>query len=153
MDICVIIRGFLCFNIFCTLLLMLLFHIREGSKFSNGLQVQTIQTGDLDDKQSKLLSAIPKLLVELRKQMVPYPNEYFYGRGIVLTVGIFQLSFAKVNLKMIELSNTRLPIEVTKIWRITKTKKCIIFSRFGIHRNRFLKTKSWFYSIVLLKST
>jgi hypothetical protein len=47
--------------------------------------------------------------------MISYPDEYFHGRGIVLTVGPNQLDFAEVNLKMIERSGTRLGVQVNKI--------------------------------------
>jgi hypothetical protein len=47
-----------------------------------------------------------------RKRIVPYPNNHFYGRGIVLTAGTNQIKYAKVNLKMMELTGTKLPIQV-----------------------------------------
>jgi hypothetical protein len=68
----------------------------------------------LTNKQNQSYSAILKSLDSLRQQIVPYPNEYFYGRGIVLTVGLKQLKYAKANLKMLELSNTRLPVQVNR---------------------------------------
>jgi hypothetical protein len=69
---------------------------------------------------SKPLSAVQKhefpiisqLLITLREQIISYPNEYFHGRGIVLTVGLDQWSFAEINLKMILLTGTRLPVQV-----------------------------------------
>jgi hypothetical protein len=69
-------------------------------------------TVPLNKERLDALSNISKLLISLRQQIVPYPNEYFHGRGIVLTVGQNQLGLAKVNLKMIELSGTRLPVQV-----------------------------------------
>ncbi len=69
----------------------------------------------LNDAQRDGFSAISELLISLRQQIIPYPNNYFYGRGIVLTVGPAQLKFAKVNLKMIEFSGTRLPVQVNII--------------------------------------
>ncbi|CAF3720196.1 unnamed protein product [Rotaria sordida] len=66
----------------------------------------------LNRAQERDFSAISKLLITLREQIVPYPNEYFHGRGIVLTVGQHQLKFAKVNLKMIEHSGTQLDIQI-----------------------------------------
>ncbi|CAF4331056.1 unnamed protein product, partial [Rotaria sordida] len=51
-------------------------------------------------------------LIKLREQIVPYPEEYFEGRGIVLTVGFAQASSEKVTLKMIELSGTQLPVQI-----------------------------------------
>jgi len=69
----------------------------------------------LNDERKSGFSAISKLLISLRQQIVPYPNEYFYGRGIVLTVGPSQLQLARVNLKMIEFSGTRLSVQVNII--------------------------------------
>ncbi|CAF3574084.1 unnamed protein product [Rotaria socialis] len=66
----------------------------------------------LDQDQANGFSAISKLLITLRQQMVPYPNDYFQGRGIVLTVGKSQLQFAEVNLKMIEVSGTQLDVQI-----------------------------------------
>lgn len=57
-------------------------------------------------------SEISRTLISLRQQIVRYPNEHFHGRGIVLSVGASQLKHAKVNVKMIELSGTRLPVQV-----------------------------------------
>lgn len=143
-------KVFLYFNIICTLLLILLFHIRSVNKmatipssiinlskshqitikFREQLIKQRLETHfqmydsstkicnekvELDAKLNQSLSVISKLLVELRGQIVPYPNEYFYGRGIVLTVGLLQMKYAKINLKMMELSHIQLPIEVEKI--------------------------------------
>ena len=51
-------------------------------------------------------------LATLRLKITPYPEEYFHGRGIVLTTGLRQLKFARVNLKMLEVSGTQLPIQV-----------------------------------------
>jgi hypothetical protein len=79
-------------------------------------------------KQEQDLSAISELLSNLRQQMIPYPNEYFHGRGIVLTVGPQQLKFTKVNLKMIERSGTQLPVQVN-----------LIVSRHTQKRSFFLK--------------
>ncbi len=69
----------------------------------------------LTTQQNRSFSAISKSLDSLRQKIVPYPNEYFHGRGIVLTLGMKQLKYAKANLKMLELSNTRLPVQVNRI--------------------------------------
>ncbi len=69
----------------------------------------------LDIERKDAFFAISKFLNSFRQQMVPYPNEYFHGRGIVLTVGPSQLTFARANLKMIEFSGTRLPVQVNII--------------------------------------
>jgi hypothetical protein len=72
-------------------------------------------TRSLNDDQVVAFGKISKKLATLRTQIISYPNEYFHGRGIVLTTGLGQLRFAKVNLKMIELTGTRLPVQVLSI--------------------------------------
>jgi hypothetical protein len=73
------------------------------------------KTNRLNKRQEKIFSKMSQLLIRLRKQMISYPDEYFHGRGIVLTVGPNQLDFAEVNLKMIERSGTRLGVQVNNI--------------------------------------
>ncbi|CAF1325480.1 unnamed protein product [Rotaria sordida] len=73
------------------------------------------KTQCLSEAQRKTFLAISKLLIALREQLVSYPNEYFHGRGIVLTTGSNQLKFTKVNLKMMEFSGTRLNVQVNII--------------------------------------
>jgi len=75
-------------------------------------------TNLLTDDQKRDFPRMSELLQKFRKQIVPYPNNYFYGRGIVLTAGPNQLKFAKVNLKMIELSGTKLPVQVRLIYSV-----------------------------------
>ena len=74
----------------------------------------------------KLFSALSTVLIKFRGQMVSYPNEYFQGRGIVLTVGREQFKYAKVNLKMIEHSGTRLPVQVNIIVLGQKKKNFLL---------------------------
>jgi hypothetical protein len=62
--------------------------------------------------EERAFDTISITLGTFRSQMIPYPNEYFHGRGIVLTTGKSQLKFAKINLKMLELTGTRLPVQV-----------------------------------------
>jgi hypothetical protein len=69
-------------------------------------------TNPLTNGEKHAFDIISVKLVTLRNQMISYPNEYFHGRGIVLTTGQRQLKFAKVNLKMLELTGTRLPVQV-----------------------------------------
>jgi len=76
---------------------------------------------------------ISKTLISLRQQIVSYPSEHFHGRGIVLTAGASQLRYAKVNVKMIELSGTRLPVQVN-----------IIISLYHLDRTSSIKTKILF---------
>ncbi len=69
----------------------------------------------LTAEQNESFLDISKSLDSLRQQIIPYPDEYFHGRGIVLTVGLQQMRLAKTNLKMIELTNTQLPVQVNRI--------------------------------------
>ena len=68
----------------------------------------------LNAEQNHSFAIVLKTLDSLRQKIVPYPNEYFQGRGIVLTIGSRQVQHAKANLKMIQLSNTRLPVQVNR---------------------------------------
>ena len=70
-----------------------------------------------DDEQNRNFNDVLKSLNSLRQQIVPYPNDYFHGRGVVLTVGQSQLPFARVNLKMLEFSGTQLPVQVNILTR------------------------------------
>jgi hypothetical protein len=69
-------------------------------------------SSSLTSKQNESFLTISKVLDSLRQQIVPYPNEYFHDRGIVLTVGMKELKLARSNLRMLQLSNTRLPVQV-----------------------------------------
>ncbi|CAF4043862.1 unnamed protein product [Rotaria sordida] len=69
-------------------------------------------TRSLSEDQQRHFHGISQLLQIFQQKIVPYPNNHFYGRGIVLTVGPSQLKFAEVNLKMIELTATKLPIQI-----------------------------------------
>ncbi|CAF4630191.1 unnamed protein product, partial [Rotaria sp. Silwood2] len=73
-------------------------------------QCQTIYP--LTEDQNLTFRKISDQLITLRTQIIPYPSEYFHGRWIVLTTGLGQLKFAKVNLKLLELTGTRLPVQV-----------------------------------------
>ena len=69
-------------------------------------------TSLLTNIQQRDFNSMFQLLTTFRQQIVPYPNDHFYGRGIVLSVGPNQFKFAQVNLKMIELTKTKLPVQV-----------------------------------------
>ena len=62
--------------------------------------------------QRSAFSTISQSLMTLRQQIISYPNEYFHGQGIVLTIGPDQWDFAKINLEMIQITGTRLPVQV-----------------------------------------
>ncbi|CAF5182335.1 unnamed protein product [Rotaria magnacalcarata] len=78
--------------------------------YNNSLGICNIKNS-LNAEQENAFPRISKLLIALRQQIATYPNQYFNGRGIVLTVGSSQLKLARVNLKMIELTHTRLPVQ------------------------------------------
>lgn len=63
-----------------------------------------------DEKEN--YDEIEKTLKKIQSEMISYPENYFSGRGIVLTMGDAQLPFIKVNLQMIEFTSTRLPVQV-----------------------------------------
>ncbi|CAF4120168.1 unnamed protein product [Rotaria sp. Silwood2] len=69
-------------------------------------------TSSLNTQGEHHFLPISKLLITLRQQMILYPNEYFHGLGIVLSVGHYQLPLARVNLKMIEHSGTKLHVQI-----------------------------------------
>ncbi|CAF5099847.1 unnamed protein product, partial [Rotaria sp. Silwood1] len=69
-------------------------------------------TYSLSADQKLAFRKISYQLITLRTQIIPYPREYFHGRGIVLTTGLVQLKFAKVNLRMLELTGTSLPVQI-----------------------------------------
>jgi hypothetical protein len=69
-------------------------------------------TNTLTDQQKDDFHKMSDLLRTFRKQIVSYPVDYFNGRGIVLTAGNQQIKFTRVNLKMIEITQTKLPVQV-----------------------------------------
>jgi hypothetical protein len=91
-----------------------LFHERLSSYnlFYNDSFPVCDKTNLLTNFQKNAFHKMSELLQTFRKQIIPYPNDHFYGRGIVLTAGPDQIKYAKVNLKMIELSGTKLPVQV-----------------------------------------
>jgi hypothetical protein len=68
--------------------------------------------GKLNPKDNQTLNGVARLLPQLRTQLVQYPHEYFKDRGIVLTVGPNQMPHTRFNLRIIEWSRTKLPVEV-----------------------------------------
>ena len=93
----------------------------------------------LTDEEKSAFQTISDTLITLRTRMIPYPNEYFQGRGIVLTTGSEQLDFAKINLKMLELTGTQLPVQVTNIIEVIETVYPF-YCRYGTHMYRFQRT-------------
>lgn len=71
-------------------------------------------TGNLSltDEQKDAFGKISTKLITLRTELIEYPKEYFHGRGIVLTAARKQLRYAKANLRMLETTGTRLPVQV-----------------------------------------
>ncbi|CAF3029877.1 unnamed protein product, partial [Rotaria sp. Silwood2] len=86
-------------------------HLATYSRMYDNAPRYCNTTRSLNKEQEQVFSRISKLLAILREQVVPYSNEYFHGRGIVLSVGSGQLALAKVNLKMIEHSGTQLNVQ------------------------------------------
>ncbi|CAF4327076.1 unnamed protein product, partial [Rotaria sordida] len=86
-------------------------HLASHSRFYDYSAGICNITDNLPRERPRILVNISELLIKLREQIVPYPEEYFEGRGIVLTVGFAQASSEKVTLKMIELSGTQLPVQ------------------------------------------
>ncbi|CAF4689989.1 unnamed protein product, partial [Rotaria sp. Silwood2] len=86
-------------------------HLASHSRFYDYSAGVCNVTNYLTGPQPHVLVNISELLLKLREQIVPYPEDYFEGRGIVLTVGFAQASSEKVSLKMIELSGTQLPVQ------------------------------------------
>jgi hypothetical protein len=77
--------------------------------------------------RNRAFHKMSELLQTFRKQIVPYPNDRFYGRGIVLTAGPNQIKFTKVNLKLIELTKTKLSVQVRFIYLVIFTRiKCFL---------------------------
>ncbi len=69
--------------------------------------------GTASVEQQQHFDKIAQALDEFRQQSIPlYSDDNFHGRGIVLTVGPLQIYQCKVNLKMIERTQTRLPVQV-----------------------------------------
>ncbi len=86
-------------------------------RYTNFLPVCN-KTNTLNESEKHAYQTMSQLLQTFRTQIKPYPNDYFNGRGIVLTAGRNQLKFAKVNLKMIELTKTKLSVQVGSIYSI-----------------------------------
>ena len=66
----------------------------------------------LTAEQKDAFNQIPAKLATLRTKLIEYPKEYFHGRGIVLTTGRKQLHYARINLRLLETTGTRLPVQV-----------------------------------------
>ena len=96
----------------------------------------------LTEEQTDAFNTISTKLLTLRTELIEYPAEYFHGRGIVLTAGKRQLKFAKINLRMLEVSGTRLPVQVHHhVFLKQNTSEINIassfFHRSGIHHIKF----------------
>jgi len=87
--------------------------LKSHSRFFDKSSPPCTLMGQLSFAQMQHLDKIAQVLKEFREQIKPtYPESQFHSRGIVLTVGVRQISLTKVNLKMIERTQTRLPIQV-----------------------------------------
>lgn len=71
----------------------------------------TIETLTIDEKQN--FDKIIQFITQFHQRNIPlYSDKQFNGRGIVLTVDRTQITQCKINLKMIEYIQTRLPVQV-----------------------------------------
>ena len=70
----------------------------------------------LSDEEEQLFTSMTMKLANLRTKLIPYPSEAFHARGIVLSVGRQQIRYAKINLRMLEVTGSRLPVQV--IYRV-----------------------------------
>ncbi|CAF4501389.1 unnamed protein product, partial [Rotaria sp. Silwood2] len=87
-------------------------HLASYSRMYDNAPSKCNTTSSLNTQGEHHFLPISKLLITLRQQMILYPNEYFHGLGIVLSVGHYQLPLARVNLKMIEHSGTKLHVQI-----------------------------------------
>ena len=116
-------------------------HLLSYSQFYNSSSYECKRKSN-DGQLERKLNATARLLPTLGRNIAPYPNDYFHGRGIVLTVGKYQLPFAKVNLEMIQHTRTRLPVQVSRSNHCYNLSKSLSLFRFGIHQKKF-KMKMW----------
>jgi hypothetical protein len=87
--------------------------LKSHSRFFDESSSSCNLIGQLDFDKMQHLDRIAQALEEFREKIKPiYPENYFHSRGIVLTLGDRQIPLTKVNLKMIERTKTRLPIQV-----------------------------------------
>ena len=85
---------------------------------------------------------IEKMLTKIRSETIPYPENDFTGRGIVLTMGAPQLPFIKVNLQMIAYTSTRLPVQVSIDLFCQEAQSTSSSARSGIHRLKYRETSA-----------
>ncbi len=87
--------------------------LRSHARFFNESFTSCNTTEILTAEQKEHFDKIAQVLAQFRQQTIPlYSENQFNGQGIVLTVGVPQISQCKVNLKMIEHTATRLPVQV-----------------------------------------
>jgi hypothetical protein len=87
--------------------------LRSHARFFEQLSSLCDTTESLTTEQKQYYDKMIEILLQLRQQTIPsYQEGQFNGRGIVLTVDAAQVSQYMVNLKMIEYTQTHLPIQV-----------------------------------------
>ena len=86
--------------------------LKSHAKFYNSDSSVCQLNEKLKVEEELLLANATQILPLLKSQLSTYPDEYFEGRGIVLTVGQNQLLHTKFNLRIIEWLKTKLPVEV-----------------------------------------
>ena len=86
--------------------------LKSHSRFYQREQIGCVTNRTLNADETSNFDKISQSLVRFAGEMISYPEKHFHGRGIVLTVGFAQLRYLRVNLKMLELTQTRLPVQV-----------------------------------------
>lgn len=89
----------------------------------------------LTEEQISAFDNISAKLPVLRTELIEYPAEYFHGRGIVLSAGRKQLKFARINLRILEASGTRLPVQVILHVILKRNRSQIDIASFFVHRS------------------
>lgn len=87
--------------------------LKSHARYYNDSSSPCTLTGNVPVEQMEHLKECIEVLTKFREEIKPsYPERLFHGRGIVMSVGVRQISLTKVNLKMIERIKTSLPVQV-----------------------------------------
>ena len=88
--------------------------LKSHSRFFDSSSSSCSSVEPLTPEQKHHMDKIGQALTDFRRQIKPsYAESQFHRRrGIVLSAGVKQLLLTKINLKMIESTRTRLPVQV-----------------------------------------
>ena len=86
--------------------------LKSHSRVYNRKKIGCVTDRTLSADEESNFDQISRSLVRFAGERVSYSRKHFHGRGIVLTVGRAQLRYLRVNLKMMELTRTRLRVQV-----------------------------------------